>query len=236
MTTALKAIEWIDAGTDALRSVGLFGAGYDRAKVTRFQKANNVFAGVLVNGAGTVPVPMLDVDGIFGPQTAGALRVLLRSPLQSAFPASTAAQVSVQWRTNGSAIATQVEQVLAARRAAAVASIPSNATPPAPNATTAASNDAQAAVAAAHEPLTAPAAPEAPVMQPPPDVAPPGPQPPAPMTTTDRTRRLEDLRVFGTRKRGQATDIPWFALGLGVLAFAGVIGWAAYRKRQRSRA
>jgi hypothetical protein len=235
MATALDAIEWIDAGADVLRSVGLFGAGYDRAKVTRFQKANNVFAGVLVNGPGTVPVPMLDVDGIFGPQTAGALRVLLRSPPQSAFPASTAAQVSVQWRTNGGAIATQVGQVLAARRAAAVASIPSNATPPAPNATTAASNDAQAAVDAATDPLTAPPAPESPAMQPPPDVAPPGPQPPAPEMPSRRVVGSEEFRVLGMRKQSQGADVPWFAIGLGVLAFAGVIGWAAYRKRQRSR-
>ena len=234
MATALDAIEWIDAGTDAIRSVGLFGAGYDRAKVTRFQKANNVLAGVLVNGAGTAPVPMLDVDGIFGPQTAGALRVLLRSPPQSAFPASTAAQVSVQWRTNGGAIATQVGQVLAARRAAAVASIPSNAAPPVPNATTAASSEAQAAVAAAHEPLTAPAAPEAPAMQPPPDVAPPGPQPPG--ASGSSPVRIEDQYIFGLRQGTRGNDVPWFSIALGVLAFAGVIGWAAYRKRQRSRA
>lgn len=234
MATALEGIEWIDAGADALRSVGLFGAGYDRAKVTRFQKANNVFAGVLVNGPGTVPVPMLDVDGIFGPQTAGALRVLLRSPPQSVFPASVAGQVSVQWRANGGAIATQVGQVLAARRAVAVASIPSNATPPTPNATTAAAQQAQAAVAAAHDPLTAPPAPEAPAAQPPPDVAPPGPQPGSPPPTPVRV--LDPIYVPGTRVQKQGGDLPWFAIGLGVLAFAGVIGWAAYRKRKRSRA
>ena len=233
MATALDAIEWIDAGADVLRSVGLFGAGYDRAKVTRFQKANNVFAGVLVNGPGTQPVPMLDVDGIYGPQTAGALRVLLGNPPTSPIPATTAVQLSAQWRASGGSVATAVGQYLAARRATAVGSIPSNATPPAPNATTAASNDAQAAVAAAHEPLTAPPAPEAPAAQPPPDVAPPGPQPTEPAVRAPVT--IEEQRVFGRRQGTRGNDVPWLAIGLGVLAFAGVIGWAAYRKRQRSR-
>ena len=236
MATALDAIEWIDAGADVLRGVGLFGAGYDRAKVTRFQKANNVFAGALVNGPGTQPVPMLDVDGLYGPQTASALRVLLRLSPSSPFPASTAAQTSAQWRANGGALATQIGQSLAARRALAVASIPSNAAPPTPDATTEASMQAQAAVAAAHEPLTAPPAPESPAVQPPPDVAPPGPQPPAPETPSGRIVRGGEFRVPGTLRREQGADVPWFSIALGVLAFAGVIGWAAYRKRQRSRA
>jgi hypothetical protein len=234
MATALDAIEWIDAGADALRSVGLFGAGYDRAKVTRFQKASNVFAGVLVNGPGTVPVPMLDVDGIYGPQTASALRVLLGAPPTSPIPATTAVQLSAQWRAAGGAVATAVGQYLASRRAQAVTSIPSNATPPTPNATTAAAQQAQAAVAAAHEPLTAPPAPEAPAAQPPPDVAPPGPQPGPPPPTPVRV--LDPIYVPGTRVQKQGGDLPWFAIGLGVLAFTGVIGWAAYRKRKRSRA
>jgi hypothetical protein len=49
-------------------------------------------------------------------------------------------------------------------------------------------------------------------------------------------RVLDPIYVPGTRVQKQGGDLPWFAIGLGVLAFTGVIGWAAYRKRKRSRA
>lgn len=233
MATALDMLEWIDAAERALWNVGAFSVAYSRAKVERFQKATNAVAGIAVNGPDKPPVPRIDVDGIWGPQTASAMRVLLMITDPN-IPSASPATVQIQYRSG--TFAASMERIFAARRQTLPALVSQVAAPPVTDATTEASREAQAAVAAAHEPLTAPAAPEAPAMQPPPDVAPPGPQPPAPMTTTDRTRRLEDLRVFGTRKRGQATDVPWFAIGLGVLAFAGVIGWAAYRKRQRSRA
>jgi hypothetical protein len=49
-------------------------------------------------------------------------------------------------------------------------------------------------------------------------------------------RVLDPIYVPGTRVQKHGGDLPWFAIGLGVLAFTGVIGWAAYRKRKRSRA
>jgi len=230
----LDVLEWITAGEAVLGNVGGFGRGYDRSKVERFQKANNALAGLAINGAGSPAVQRIAVDRLWGPETANALKVLLKTPLAAATPSANAETFRVQQWQNAT---TQARLILALtqRRRDLDAAMAAAATPsPVPNAAQAAGQEAQAAVAAAHEPLTAPPAPEAPAAQPPPDVAPPGPQPPAPNGASTPVT-IEEQRVFGRRQGTRGNDVPWFAIGLGVLAFTGVIGWAVYRKGKRSR-
>lgn len=232
MATPLNMLEWIDAAEKALWNVGAFAAMYSHDKVMRFQKTTNVVAGIFINGPTKPPVPRIDEDGIWGPQTASAMRILL-GITDPRVPSAQPATLQTQYRSGTFAATT--ERIFAARKQTLPALVSPSAAPPTPDATMEASMQAQAAVAAAHEPLTAPPAPESPAMQPPPDVAPPGPQPPASDASSGRHIRAEEQRVFGTRIRQQGVDVPWFSIALGVLAFAGVIGWAAYRKRQRSR-
>jgi len=231
MATALDMLEWIDAAERALWNVGAFSVAYSRAKVERFQKATNAVAGIAVNGPDKPPVPRIDVDGIWGLQTASAMRVLLMITDPN-IPSASPATVQIQYRSG--TFAASMERIFAARKQTLPALVSQVAAPPVTDATTEASREAQAAVAAAHEPLTAPAAPEAPAMQPPPDVAPPGPQPPG--ASGSSPVRIEDQYIFGLRQGTRGNDVPWFSIALGVLASAGVIGWAACPKRQRSRA
>ena len=232
----LNLLEWVDAGEAVLRNVGQFGPAYDRAKVERFQKATNVVAGVAANGPSNPPIPNVRVDGYWGAEVVSSLKVLLKRAPSSPFP-HVFPNVYRYDQWNNASIQTYIATTLATRRQEVQAAMAAQAAPPpAPDARVAAANDAQAAVNAATDPLVAPPAPEAPPVQPPPDVAPPGPQPPAPDASSGRHIRVEEQRVLGTRIRQQGADVPWFSIALGVLAFAGVIGWAAYRKRQRSRA
>lgn len=230
----LNLLEWIDAGEAVLRNVGQFGPAYDRTKVERFQKATNVVAGIAANGPSSPPIPSVRVDGFWGAEVVSSLKVLLglapSNPFPHVFP-----NVYRYDQWNKPAIQTYIATGIATRRQQAQAAMAAQAAaPPAPNATAEAAQQAQAAVAAAHEPLTAPPAPEAPAAQPPPDVAPPGPQPPAPNGASTPVT-IEEQRVFGRRQGTRGNDVPWFAIGLGVLAFTGVIGWAVYRKGKRSR-
>ena len=228
----LDVLEWIDAGEATLKNVGGFGRGYDRTKVERFQKANNVLTGVAINGAGAPAVQRITVDGLWGPETANALKTLLKRLPSSLFPSANPETFRLsQWQNAG--IQAEIVRVLTLRRQELEAAMAAAATSsPVPNATQAASQEAQAAVAAAHDALTEPAAPGPTPIQPPPDEAAPGPQPPS---GARAPIRLADERVLGTRYRKSGTDIPWFSIGLGVLAFASVIGWAAYRKRRRAQ-
>lgn len=233
MATPLNMLEWIDAAEKALWNVAAFAPLYSRDKVMRFQKTTNVVAGIAINGPTKPPVPRLDEDGIWGPQTATAMRILL-GITDPRVPSGQPMTLQTQYRSGTFAATT--ERIFAVRKQTLPALVSPNAAPPTPDATTEASMQAQAAVDAATDPLTAPPAPESPAMQPPPDVAPPGPQPPAPETPSGRIVRGGEFRVPGMLRREQGADVPWFSIALGVLAFAGVIGWAAYRKRQRSRA
>lgn len=233
----LNLLEWIDAGDAVLRNVGTFGPAYDHSKVERFQKATNAVAGVLANGPTNPAIPSVRVDGYWGAEVVSSLKVLLKRAPVSPFPAVFPNVYRYeQW--NNASVQTYIVTTLATRRQEVQAAIAAQAAPPMPDATSDASREAQAARDAATDPLTAPPTPEAPPVAPPPDVAPPGPQPPGPSGGTRSPGGGESapFYVLGNRERKQANDVPWFAIGLGVLVFAGVIGWATYRKRRGGRA
>jgi hypothetical protein len=227
----LNVLEWITAGEAVLDNVGKFGRAYDRQKVERFQKANNLVVGLPLQGAVTAPLAPIRVDGIWGPETVLALKTLLARAPDSYLPAQQPEAFRLQQWSQPN-LRASIALAISARRELANEVFGAPAPSPVPNATQAAGQEAQNAVAQAHNVLTEPAAPGPAPIQPPPDEAAPGPRPPsgprAPI-------RLADEQVLGSRYRESGTDVPWFAIGLGVLAFAGVIGWAAYRKRQRAK-
>jgi hypothetical protein len=226
----LDLLEWADAGDAVLRNVGQFGPAYDHAKVERFQKATNAVEGVTVAGA---TVSRVRVDGLWGREVVRALQILLGfrqgDPVPAVYPNVYRYQ---QW--NNGATQSSILLRLADFRQAVPALFPAPAAPPDPR--VAAASEAQAAAeAAATEPLTAPPAPEPAGIQPPPDEAAPGPRPPSPRDPLPPPP--PGGARLSTREGSKSTGgVPWLGIGLGVLAVAGVIGWAVYRQRKRGRA
>lgn len=226
----LNLLEWIDAGEALLRNVGQFGPAYDRAKVERFQKAVNASARSIVDDQEIRPVR---VDGFWGPEVVGALKVLLshapNDPFPSVYPNVYRYQ---QWNAAGTQAA--LAEHFAGRRAllALVFELESPQASSVPDATTAASSEAQAAVAAATDPLTAPPAPEAPPVQPPPDEAAPGPRPPSPREPlpsappgSGRLARRATVQSTGA--------VPWLGIGIGVTAAAALLWFLASKRKAK---
>jgi len=223
----LDLLEWVAAGEAVLRNVGTFGPAYDRTKVERFQKAVNAVAGIIVDDQEIIRVR---VDGFWGPEVVGALKVLLSHAPNDPFP-SVYPNVYRYRQWNAAGTQADLAEHFAGRRALILAVTSSQASaPPAPDPRVAAASEAQAAAAAAAtEPLTAPPAPEAPPVQPPPDVAPPGPRPPSPRAPLPPAPPGSRLTRNGAKTE---STFPWLGVSLAVLVIGG-IGWLALSKRKK---
>jgi len=113
--TQFNVLEWIDAGEAVLRNVGTFGRQYDRTKVERFQKVNNLLAGTAINGASAPAIQRITVDGLWGPETANALKALIKRLPSAPLPSNNAETFRLtQWKS--AAVQTALLLILSTRR------------------------------------------------------------------------------------------------------------------------
>lgn len=236
--------DYADALLALLRNIGVRGNAYDRVLVQRYQQTFNQALPVLQSNPGNAAMVgflglrPLTVDGLWGFNTAKTVNALFRGVLPNA-PAVPERTNSVpQWWTT---VGTYVTRVLAELSTGAGALVTALNNPQ----TAAAQSQTGAEVINAVQQtssnvgtteartLTDPTVP--PLPSPPPEGAGRTTQTLTPTQTSTPTQilvqRLPAQLVAGSR----ATPL-WIFWGLGILSFAGIIGWAAWRKKKRRQA
>jgi hypothetical protein len=221
-----------------LRNIGVRGAAYDRVVMRQYQQAFNAalpayrasptgpFSGLM----GAIP---LTADGIWGIQTAKTVFATLRVAFPSLQqPPDLPGLIPGWWTRSGSAV-TQGLGNLAASMSAQIQAqtnpsiIAQSATGTEAVATardtgSSVSTTTARVVDSAQQPGQA---------SPPPGTAPGASAPIAPTGSRGGAPLPTEFRVTGNRPAPL-----WIFWGLGILTFAGVVTWAAWRKHKRRKA